>query len=117
MIARILTAVLCLILLAGCASQTLQPPLSSNDPSSPNAPESQFSQRTDILKTEISISPEQPVTEPISPTHTPTTATPTTTYTCPMHTEIVQLREGKCPQCGMRLVPTEPSEANLEGKQ
>ena len=116
MIARILTAVLCLILLAGCASQTLQPPLSSNNPSNPNAPESQFSPRPDLLQAEAPVTTEQPVTEPISPTHTPTTATPTTTYACPMHPEVVQSSPGTCPQCGMRLVPTEPSETNLEGK-
>jgi FtsP/CotA-like multicopper oxidase with cupredoxin domain len=27
-------------------------------------------------------------------------------YTCPMHPEVVQANEGKCPQCGMKLVPT-----------
>jgi FtsP/CotA-like multicopper oxidase with cupredoxin domain len=27
-------------------------------------------------------------------------------YTCPMHPEVVQADEGKCPQCGMKLVPT-----------
>jgi FtsP/CotA-like multicopper oxidase with cupredoxin domain len=27
-------------------------------------------------------------------------------YTCPMHPEVVEAVEGKCPQCGMKLVPT-----------
>jgi FtsP/CotA-like multicopper oxidase with cupredoxin domain len=27
-------------------------------------------------------------------------------YSCPMHPEVVSLEEGKCPQCGMRLMPT-----------
>lgn len=28
-----------------------------------------------------------------------------TTYTCPMHPEVVADRPGSCPKCGMRLVP------------
>src|SRR3954447_1380869 len=27
-------------------------------------------------------------------------------YSCPMHPEVVSLEEGKCPQCGMKLMPT-----------
>src|SRR5919205_1054562 len=27
-------------------------------------------------------------------------------YSCPMHPEVVRLDEGKCPQCGMKLMPT-----------
>lgn len=27
-----------------------------------------------------------------------------TTYTCPMHPEVVQKAPGKCPKCGMTLV-------------
>lgn len=26
-------------------------------------------------------------------------------YACPMHPEVVSDKEGKCPKCGMRLVP------------
>jgi uncharacterized membrane protein len=33
------------------------------------------------------------------------TATSTTVYTCPMHPEVQQSRPGKCPKCGMNLVP------------
>ena len=28
-----------------------------------------------------------------------------TTYTCPMHPEIIQDKAGNCPKCGMHLVP------------
>ena len=31
----------------------------------------------------------------------------TVAYTCPMHPEVVSEEPGKCPQCGMKLVPTE----------
>ena len=26
-------------------------------------------------------------------------------YTCPMHPEVVSIEEGKCPECGMKLMP------------
>ena len=45
---------------------------------------------------------------------TPTAATtqPTTqasSYTCPMHKEIIRTKPGECPKCGMKLVPAEES--------
>jgi hypothetical protein len=30
-------------------------------------------------------------------------------YTCTMHPEVVQDKPGKCPKCGMKLVPKEDS--------
>jgi len=33
----------------------------------------------------------------------------TALYTCPMHPEVVQDHPGKCPKCGMDLVPKKPS--------
>jgi len=111
MIARIVTAILYLTLLMGCASQTLQLPISTNDPANPNAPESAFSPRPNLLQAEAPVTTEQPVTEPTSPIHRPTT------YACPMHPEAVQSGPGKCPKCGMRLVPSEPSKTDSEGKQ
>lgn len=116
MIARILMTFLYLTLLTGCASQTLQLPISTNDPANPNAPESAFSPRTNWLQTEVPVTTEQPPTEPISPTHLPTTA-PSTNYACPMHPEVVQSSHGRCPKCGMRFVPSEPSKTDPEGKQ
>jgi hypothetical protein len=29
-------------------------------------------------------------------------------WTCPMHPEVVQSEPGKCPKCGMKLVPVRP---------
>ncbi|MDE2217378.1 MAG: hypothetical protein KGJ87_09500 [Planctomycetota bacterium] len=113
--ARILTIILCVTMLMGCASQTFPIPLSNNDPSNPNAPESTFSPRPNLLQTEVPVTAEQPPTEPTSPTHLPTTAP--TMYTCQMHAEVVQSSLGRCPKCGMRLVPSEPSKTEPEGKQ
>jgi FtsP/CotA-like multicopper oxidase with cupredoxin domain len=28
-------------------------------------------------------------------------------YTCPMHPEVIRLEEGRCPKCGMKLLPTQ----------
>jgi hypothetical protein len=35
------------------------------------------------------------------------------TYTCSMHPEIVQDKPGKCPKCGMELVPKQENRATL----
>lgn len=38
-----------------------------------------------------------------------------TSYTCPMHPEVDQREPGKCPKCGMDLVPCENAEHEQEG--
>lgn len=37
-----------------------------------------------------------------------------TTYTCPMHPNIVSDKEGMCPECGMRLVPAKEKKYEYE---
>ena len=40
---------------------------------------------------------------------TKTTKQDRTIYTCPMHPEVVADKPGRCPKCGMELVPKEPA--------
>lgn len=35
-------------------------------------------------------------------------------YTCPMHSEVVQSSPGRCPNCGMKLVPQQPPPASTK---
>lgn len=35
------------------------------------------------------------------------------TYTCPMHPEVEQEKEGRCPKCGMKLVPKEETSSQI----
>jgi len=49
--------------------------------------------------------PPAPAAQPDKPAPAPPSAT---TYTCPMHPAVVRDAPGKCPQCGMDLVPRKP---------
>jgi Cu+-exporting ATPase len=42
--------------------------------------------------------------------HEPEHAPAATVYTCPMHPEVRQAQPGKCPKCGMTLVPAAPKD-------
>lgn len=35
-----------------------------------------------------------------------------TKYTCTMHPEVIRSKPGKCPKCGMKLVPVKASNTN-----
>lgn len=82
---------LCLSLLLGlgCATERAQRP-AEQDPSNPDAPEA--------------ASPL--VAEPPLVHAPPDAGTPgAAVYTCPMHPEVRSDRPGRCPKCGMQLVP------------
>ena len=111
MVARILTVVFCVILFTGCAGQAIQLPQSVQDPANPNAPEPAFTPRPNLLQAEPSIKEEQAAAIP-----TPKTTEPAI-FTCPMHPEVVQSSQGRCPDCGMKLVPKDQPGNDSEDKQ
>jgi hypothetical protein len=75
------------LLLMGTACTTARAPLPANlDPSNPRAPSS----------------PEPPVTQAFVAEEAEPVATQ---YSCPMHPEVVSPKPGRCPKCGMELVP------------
>lgn len=93
---------------AACASAP-KPRPTAIDPANPAAPEA----------------PPLGVAALGGPAPTPSTPAPTkpdeetppargpdapTTYTCPMHPEVTTTRPGRCPICGMNLVPKKPAE-------
>jgi membrane fusion protein, copper/silver efflux system len=47
----------------------------------------------------------EPETAPEAPSAPSQPAGASATYSCPMHPEIVREEPGKCPVCGMKLVP------------
>jgi len=80
---------LCLapVVLGGCAASMLEP-LPSTHPASPLAAEA----------------PVPPPSGLAAPAAQPSAAA----YTCPMHPDVHAARPGRCPRCGMALVPDTP---------
>ena len=46
--------------------------------------------------------------QPSEPAHNATPSATAQKYTCPMHPEVISDKPGKCPKCGMNLVPVQP---------
>jgi hypothetical protein len=87
-IMRALVATLGMAMPVGCATTTPNTNIAADHPANPGAPESPLPAPSDTLG---SIQPTGPLQA--------------ATYTCPMHKEVVSNEPGKCPKCGMKLVP------------
>jgi hypothetical protein len=83
---------------AGCGSVTL-PEAGDTHPASPAAAEAPMPRPSRLLDVEGPNAPAKPPP-----------AAPVALYTCPMHPEVVSKTPGKCPKCGMALVPKKAGE-------
>mgnify|MGYP007037764581 CR=1 FL=1 len=87
----------------GCAVSEELLPLDKSHPASPSATSAPPHQLNDTL------SPPREANDGIRrraghSEHNPYDAT-ARSYVCPMHSDVVSDRPGRCPKCGMKLVP------------
>jgi hypothetical protein len=84
----------------GCASDLVGH--SSRGPADPGAPEAP------LRAPEETKLPASPTVTPAPSSASPSSADAGVTYTCPMHPEVQSNTPGRCPKCGMTLVPKTP---------
>ena len=116
---RLLLLLILPLLVMGCTAPVEPAPLSPGHPASPQALEAEAPARSQTLSFQaVPPSPAEARAEHIGHAghgmaarngSAPAATRPATTqaaYVCPMHPEVTSAQPGKCPQCGMNLVPS-----------
>lgn len=114
---RLICGAVAFAAVVGCAP--IQPPEPASDhPASPQAAGAEDAQQSDVLTVDEKNLPQMPPEMRRGMMHhghgqmnggmsdsSPSVADEAVRYTCAMHPEVVTERPGKCPQCGMQLIP------------
>jgi hypothetical protein len=88
---------------AGHAASEPEP--SEPEPSAPSAPEPSAVESSEPAPSATAPSATAPKAPPKPAPRAGGAAPAAVSYTCPMHPEIVRPGPGRCPKCGMKLVP------------
>ena len=117
MMRRVICGVVALGVLVGCAP--IQPPQPGTDhPASPDAAQAEDAELSDVLAVDEENLPQMPPEMRRDRIHqghgrkdgrmsgpAAQDAAPSAGYTCPMHPEVSMEAPGKCPRCGLDLMP------------
>ena len=99
------------LVLVGCAMHTALAPLDPTHPASPDAPEAPMPEPAMVLhQSAQSESPPSPHQGHVRIGGAMNPSTGHSEYTCPMHGDVRQPGPGRCPKCGMTLVPADDGE-------
>jgi hypothetical protein len=85
-------------------------PLGPNHPANPKAAEVPIQDPAPFLRADGAV-PHPGVAPPAQQD----AASPAGAFVCPMHPEVSADQAGRCPKCGMNLVPREPKEHPHDG--
>lgn len=107
---RVVCVLASLLTLAACASAPPPRQAAALDPSNPDAPEAPPAALASAMSTQAA--PMAPAQGHAGHGGMAADAGTATVYTCPMHPEVRSNEPGRCPKCGMKLVPVQPDAAD-----